>query len=84
MLDRCPGSDHLRGNITITEKPCPQCGQTIEIFSVDPYVVCDCGFVAYNDTQSCLQWCKYARECVGDEVYEQWMAVKGVGNKHDA
>jgi hypothetical protein len=32
--------------------------------------VCECGFVAYNDAQNCVQWCEYARECVGDEMYE--------------
>jgi hypothetical protein len=41
------------------------CGREIEIFSVDTHVVCECGFVAYNDTQSCIRWCRYARECVG-------------------
>ena len=34
-----------------------------------------CGFVAYNDTLSCVQWCKYARKCVGDEMYEHMMEI---------
>ena len=34
-----------------------------------------CGFVVYNDTLSCVQWCKYARQCVGDAMYEQMMAI---------
>ena len=29
------------------------------------------GFVAYNDTLSCVQWCAHAKECVGEEMYEQ-------------
>ena len=72
-FSRCPGADMLRGNVTITEKKCPECGRDIEIFSCDTHVVCECGFIAYNDTQSCLQWCKHARECVGDDVYEKFM-----------
>ena len=31
--------------------------------------------VVYNDTLSCVQWCKYARQCVGDAMYEQMMAI---------
>ena len=39
-------------------------------------VTCDkCGFVIYNDMLSCVQWCKYARKCVGDQMYEQMMEI---------
>ena len=62
--------------ITLTERVCPNCGNIIELFSVDTEVACDkCGFVAYNDTLSCVQWCEYARQCVGDEMYEQMMEI---------
>lgn len=70
---KCPGADRLRGTPTLTEKICPVCGREIEIFSVDTHIVCECGFVAYNDTQSCIRWCKYARECVGDEIYDKFV-----------
>ena len=61
---------------TIIEKICPQCGHEIELFSIDTQRPCEhCGFVAYNDTLSCVQWCQYARKCVGDEMYEQMLAV---------
>ena len=62
--------------ITLTERVCPNCGNIIEIFSVDTEVACDkCGFVAYNDTLSCVQWCKYAKQCVGEQMYESMMAI---------
>ena len=62
--------------ITLTERVCPQCGNIIELFSVDTEVACDkCGFVAYNDTLSCVQWCKYAKQCVGEEMYESMMKI---------
>ena len=62
--------------ITINERVCPHCGNIIELFSVDTEVACDkCGFVAYNDTLSCVQWCQYARKCVGDEMYERMMEI---------
>ena len=61
---------------TIEEKICPQCGNLIELFSIDTQIPCDkCGFVAYNDSLSCVQWCKYARKCGGDEMYEHMMKI---------
>lgn len=63
-------------DIEIFEKPCPRCGAEIEIFSVDISAKCEnCGFEIYNDGLSCVQWCKYARKCMGDELYEHLMAV---------
>jgi len=61
---------------TIQEKVCPKCGSIIELFSIDTQMACEkCGFVAYNDTLSCVQWCEYARQCVGDEMYAHMMQV---------
>ena len=61
---------------TITEKICPNCGSVIELFSIDTEVACEkCGFVAYNDELSCVQWCKYAKACVGEEMYEHLMKI---------
>jgi len=61
---------------TIHEKVCPQCGEIIELFSIDTEVACEkCGFVAYNDTLSCVQWCKYAKQCVGEEMYDKMMEI---------
>ena len=43
---------------------------------MDTEVACDkCGFVAYNDTLSCVQWCKYAKQCVGEEMYNKMMEI---------
>ena len=61
--------------ITISDKICPRCGNEIEIFSVDTEATCDkCGYTIYNDTLSCVQWCKYAKQCVGEETYQRLMA----------
>lgn len=73
MFEGCQGKPRTP---TIYEKVCPQCGGTIEIFSIDTEVACDnCGFVAYNDTLSCVQWCKYAKQCVGEEMYNHMMQI---------
>jgi ribosomal protein S27E len=69
--DHCPGSAFIR-TPTLTIKICPECGEEVEVFSNDFSVECEkCGFTVYNDQQSCIDWCKYARECLGDEVYEK-------------
>ena len=58
-------------------KKCPQCGKKVEVFSNDLKVTCDnCGFVIYNDIISCVQWCKYAKECVGEEMYRKLVGKK--------
>ena len=73
LMEGCQGKPRTP---TIDEKTCPQCGNIIEIFSIDTEVACDhCGFVAYNDKLSCVQWCTYARKCVGDEMYEHMMKI---------
>ena len=73
MLDGCQGKPRTP---TIIEKNCPQCGHLIELFSIDTQMPCEkCGFVAYNDTLSCVQWCAHARKCVGDEMYEHMMEI---------
>lgn len=73
MMNGCQGKPRTP---TISEKICPQCGSVIELFSIDTSMPCEnCGFVAYNDNLSCVQWCKYARQCVGDELYEKLMSI---------
>ena len=74
IMDGCQGKPRTP---EILEKICPRCGHEIEMFSTDTEVACEnCGFIAYNDTLSCVQWCKYARQCVGEEMYEQMMKIK--------
>jgi hypothetical protein len=78
MLDHCPGAANLR-TPTLTIRKCPQCGEVVEVFSNDPAVKCSsCGFVVYNDMESCIQWCRHARECLGDEVYGKLVREKKV------
>lgn len=73
MLDHCPGAANIR-TPTLAIKKCPQCGEEVEMFSNDIFVKCRCGFEVYNNIASCVQWCKYAKECVGEEMYNKLMA----------
>lgn len=48
----------------------------MEIFSDEVKVNCsNCGFTIYNDLESCIQWCQYAKECVGEAAYEELMQL---------
>jgi ribosomal protein S27AE len=71
VFDKCPGvSSLIRPTLSI--KKCPQCGDDVEIVSTDMQTVCSkCGFTIYNNVASCVQWCQYARECVGEETYQR-------------
>ena len=83
MFDRCPGAANVR-TPTLTIKKCPECGEEIEVFSNDISVKCrTCGFIVYNDISSCVQSCRYAKECVGDEIYERLMKAAGAAEKHN-
>ncbi|MDY6965123.1 MAG: hypothetical protein SVM80_04030 [Halobacteriota archaeon] len=71
MIDKCPGASDIRSP-TIQIKKCPECGSEVEIFTDEMQAKCDrCGFTVYNDLQSCIKWCKYAIECVGEETYNR-------------
>ena len=67
----CAGKSAL-GTPTLKIIKCPECGGEIEMFSTDVKVKCDnCGFVAFNDINLCVQWCEHAEECVGTELYNK-------------
>ena len=81
LLEGCQGKPRTP---TIREIVCPQCGSIIELFSIDTQVACEtCGFIAYNDALSCVQWCQYARQCVGDEMYEHMMEIAAMQKKQE-
>jgi endogenous inhibitor of DNA gyrase (YacG/DUF329 family) len=68
---QCPGAANVR-TPTIKLKKCPQCGAEVELFSIDMKVDCPgCGLAVFNDTNSCIKWCKYAEDCLGAEMYNR-------------
>ena len=74
---RCPGSSAFaQPRIEIVK--CPTCDGDAEVWSDEPSGTCGaCGrSVTRTSTQSCLDWCKYAQECLGDEKYKQYQSLK--------
>ncbi len=79
IMDGCQGKPRTP---TIIEKICPNCGAEVELFSIDTEMVCEnCGFIVYNDTLNCVQWCKYAKDCVGEDMYNNMMIIANRNKK---
>lgn len=74
MIDKCPGQD--KRNIKSEALICPSCGYEVEIFSDEIGLKCPkCrNLVCRKRLPSCVDWCKSARECIGEEKYKQ---IKG-------
>jgi len=83
MTFKCPGSHGF-----IQPKPelfkCPHCGEEVEIWTDEIKAVCpNCKrAVMKNSENSCLDWCKYAKECVGEKIYLRYMGNKLVNTKY--
>jgi hypothetical protein len=74
MMNKCPGQDsrNIRPEIII----CPKCTAKVEIFSDEVKVKCpNCKeLVCRERLPSCVDWCRYAKECLGDI---KWKRIKG-------
>lgn len=76
-LSFCPGSSQFRQPKPESIK-CPSCNGEVEIWSDEIQAICPhCkeSIVRAMDT-SCLDWCRYAKECVGDKSYSKYIQNK--------
>ena len=74
---RCPGSmAFAQPKIEIVR--CPHCGDDAEVWTDEAQGKCrKCGgSVCRTTTQSCIDWCKYARDCLGDEGLKKYQEMK--------
>jgi len=62
---------------------CPKCSTEIEIWSDEFEVTCTkCKKIIPRETgQSCIEWCSYARECVGEYRYRRYIEYKNQRGK---
>jgi Fe-S-cluster-containing dehydrogenase component len=81
MLSKCPGSD-MR-NITAGIYKCRNCGYDVEIFSDETRRKCpQCKEYVYKkEAPACVQWCKSARECLGEERWKAVMEAMQTGSE---
>ncbi len=72
MMQKCPGQD--KRNIQAETLPCKKCGYEIEVFSDEIRIICPrCKAQVMREVMpTCIEWCKYAKECVGQEAYEHY------------
>ena len=78
---RCPGQE--RRDLSVSYHPCPECGELVELFSDEAHVRCHaCDADVYKEqTPTCVEWCRAARECLGDERYEAIMKELNAASK---
>lgn len=77
MIEHCPGAKQFR-------RPEPEyincffCGEEVEIWTDEFQTKCPkCKkTVIRKQGQSCLDWCKAAKECVGDKIYDKYLKSK--------
>lgn len=78
MIQECPGSQRFKKPYPEMFK-CRRCGAEVEIWSDEFSAPChQCGItVKRADTgQCCLGWCKSAKECVGEKIYDNYLKNK--------
>ncbi|NOZ63799.1 MAG: phosphohydrolase [Caldiserica bacterium] len=73
---KCPGTDTRFLRVGVHK--CPNCGYEVEIFSDEVRVKCPkCKKYVYREElPSCIDWCKYARQCIGEERWKELMDFK--------
>lgn len=79
-LSFCPGSRRFKQPEPKAVK-CPSCGGEVEIWTDEIQAICpNCGNVVIlkDESANCLDWCKYAKECVGEQVYDKYMQNKAI------
>ena len=76
----CPGSIGLR-QPKPEEVPCHRCSEEVEIWSDEIKARCpSCGALVTRDVPpSCIDWCKWAEQCVGTEIYDRMRGREGQG-----
>lgn len=82
MISECPGAKFFK-QPEPEEIKCPACSKDVEIWSDEVKAIClHCKtIVARRQVQSCLDWCKFGRECVGEEIYQKYLQNKAASKK---
>jgi len=82
MIFKCPGSQKF-SQPQPEFRSCPFCGEEVEIWTDEIKARCrKCKTAVFREqAQTCLDWCKYAKECVGEQVYNKYMQNKSKQSK---
>ncbi len=76
----CPGAGRIRQPAPELFD-CPGCGAEVEIWTDEFRRDCpSCGRTVYRDgAMSCLDWCKYGEECVGEDALRRYRSSRAAG-----
>jgi len=77
----CPGSREIK-QPRPEEIRCRKCGKMVEIWSDETEAKCkSCGEVNSRLIgPSCIDWCAFAKECVGEDKYRRLKSAKVAKN----
>jgi len=75
---KCPGQDKRK--LKIETLKCKNCGHEVEFFSDEIKRSCpQCKDEVIREVlPTCIDWCRYAKDCVGIETFDKYMEDKGV------
>lgn len=78
-LFNCPGAQKFRQPEPEIIK-CPSCGREVEIWTDEIKATCpNCKQTIMRKVgATCLDWCRYAKECAGEQVYSKYMQNRSV------
>ncbi|MCM8758110.1 MAG: HD domain-containing protein [Candidatus Omnitrophica bacterium] len=80
MIFDCPGAKNFKQPEPQLIK-CPNCGEELEIWTDEFKIACpNCKttILRQQEGASCLDWCRYAKECVGEEVLSRYMQNRAI------
>jgi len=82
-MGSCPGQDRRFLKAEIIK--CGTCGYDVEMFSDEINVKCPgCGkSVSRTKLPSCVDWCKYAKQCVGEKRWNETKMTEGGADYKD-
>jgi hypothetical protein len=83
-LSPCPGSVRIREPIP-EFFTCPTCNSEVEIWTHEQSRRCEtCGTEVFKEhVPTCVEWCKYAIDCVGEEAYNRYLKRKSTEGDSD-
>jgi DNA-directed RNA polymerase subunit RPC12/RpoP len=77
-INACPGSTRIKEPVPELFE-CPKCHAEVEIWSNEYSRSCqNCGSeVLKDEVPTCIEWCDFGKECVGEKAYNRYMETKG-------
>lgn len=85
IISKCPGSLGFRQPQPEIIK-CLVCGSEVEIWTDEVKINCPkCKVeIMRKGSSTCLDWCRYAKQCVGEELYKKYLKNKKISKERES